>query len=418
MRFVSIALALTALLTGPPVALAQQTPEPGTPLAPLDPTLPTAPPATPPTTPPTNPPTTPPTGPPTEPPTTPPVNGGTQAPGHGANNPTAVGVCEVRGQVLAPSDFGIQAGLPLADMSAVRLADGRIRLYMFGQGRGIVSAVSTGPDGLSFIPEAGVRLPDGRGMPRAVVLPDGRIRLFHTSGDGIKSAVSPDGLTFVEEAGFRISKEQAGFVGTTVSATSGATVISLADGRYRMYFSDLPRPGDAPGGHLVKSAVSTDMLTWTMEAGVRLGPGAPVLSASAEHPFALPNPDGSVTLYYGKFSGPGLGVAEGMYISTSVDGLTFETETLGVSFGNDPDAIRLVDGTLMVYYGLFDPAIGGTINAAACPDPAVPATPTPATGAPGVTTDTPAATPVMPPADMPADGPAAVPARVRPIRVR
>ncbi len=112
------------------------------------------------------------------------------------------------------------------------------------------------------------------------------------------------------------------------------------------------------------------MLAWTVEAGVRLGAGAPVLTGSAEHPFALANPDGFVTLYYGKFGAAGK--PDGVYQSTSIDGLTFEEETLDVFFGNDPDALRRVDGTLVLYYGGFDPQVGGTINVAQCPDPGAP----------------------------------------------
>ena len=283
----------------------------------------------------------------------------------------ATGVCTVYGPVLGPTDFGVAAGEVLADTSGIRLADGRVRLYTFAQGRGIVSAVSITAEALAFAAEPGARLPDGSGMPRVVGLPDGRVRLFFTSGGGIKSATSADGLTFAVEPGFRITAEAADFGSTTARATSGATVARLADGRYRMYFSDLPRPGDPPGNHLVKSAVSSDMLTWTMEPGVRLGTGAPVLIGSAEHPFALPNPDGSVTLYHGKFGAEG-GAPEGLYQSTSIDGLRFEHEMLAVFFGNDPDALRLADGTLLLYYGGFDPQVGGTINVARCPDPAGP----------------------------------------------
>ena len=295
-------------------------------------------------------------GPPTEPPTTPPATG--------------TGICTIHGPVLGPTDFGVAAGAVLADTSAVRLADGRVRLYTFAQGLGIVSAVSLTAEGLTFVPEAGARLPDGSGMPRVVAIPGGGLRLFYTSTNDIKSAVSTDGLTFTVEPGFRITAEAAGFSNMTVAATSGATVTTLADGRFRMYFSDLPRPGDPPGQHLVKSAVSTDMLAWTVEAGVRIGPGAPVLTGSAEHPFALANPDGSVTVYYGKFGAAGS--PDGVYQSTSLDWLTFEQETLDVFFGNDPDALRLVDGTFVLYYGGFDPQIGGTINVARCPDPAAP----------------------------------------------
>ena len=148
---------------------------------------------------------------------------------------TAAGACTIVAQLLAPSDFGVAAGLPLADTSAVLLPDGRVRMYMCAQGVGFVSAVSVGTDGASFIPEAGARLPDGSGMPRAVATPDGGWRPFFISSDGIRSAVSTDGLNFTVEDGFRITAEAAEFTGSTAGgATSGATVTQLADGRYRM----------------------------------------------------------------------------------------------------------------------------------------------------------------------------------------
>ena len=282
---------------------------------------------------------------------------------------SVAGACTIVGPILSPSDFNVAAGLPVADASGVLLPNGRVRIYVFAQGRGVVSAVSVAPDGLSFVAEAGNRLPDGSGMPRMAANPSGGWRLFFTSGGGIQSAVSTDGLTFTVEAGFRVSSEAAGFTGAHAGgAVSGATVVRLPDGRYRMYFSDLPRPGDPPGGHTIKSAISTDQIRWTVEQGVRLGPGAPALTESSEHPFALPNPDGSVTLYYGRFGGAGSG-GEGIYHSTSADGLTFETETFDVFFGNDPDLVRLSDGTLVMYYGQFDPQTGGTINVATCPEP-------------------------------------------------
>jgi hypothetical protein len=85
----------------------------------------------------------------------------------------AAGACTIAGPVLGPTDFGIAAGQPLADGSAVLLPDGRVRMYIFAQGRGIVSAVSLTTEGVSFAAEPGNRLPDGSGMPRAVVNPDG-----------------------------------------------------------------------------------------------------------------------------------------------------------------------------------------------------------------------------------------------------
>ena len=292
---------------------------------------------------------------------------------------SAAGACTIVGPLLGPTDFGVAAGLPLADTSAVLLPDGRVRMYMFAQDRGIVSAISVSPAGDAFIPEAGERLPDGNGMPRVVAAPTGGWRMFFISQSGVRSAVSTDGLNFAIEPGFRITAEAAGVATSTAGAVSGVTVIQLADGRYRMYFGDLPLAGGSPGGHWIKSAVSIDQLIWTVEEGVRLGAGAPALTDSAEHPFALANPDGTMTLYYGKFTGPGSASAEGVYESTSADGLTFDTETYDIVFGNDPDALRLADGSLVVYYGQFDSAVGGTINLARCPDPSSGAT-TPTVG--------------------------------------
>ena len=125
-----------------------------------------------------------------------------------------------------------------------------------------------------------------------------------------------------------------------------------------------------------------------------------MLTESAEHPFALANPDGSVTLYYGKFTGPGSATTEGLYESTSADGLTFETETYDIFFGNDPDALRLADGSLVVYYGLFDPLVGGTINLARCTDPGTPAA-NPAPGQGTVTAPVPTPDPGTTPAPSP-----------------
>ena len=79
-------------------------------------------------------------------------------------------------------------------------------------------ALSLSPDGLTFTPEAGLRMPNGSGMPRIVSLPAGGVRLFYTSGNGIKSATSMDGLTFTDEPGFRITAQALGFTDTTVAA--------------------------------------------------------------------------------------------------------------------------------------------------------------------------------------------------------
>ncbi len=107
-----------------------------------------------------------------------PASPGTHAPASSAAS--AVGVCTISGPVLTPSDFGVPAGQPVADVSTTLLADGRIRMYAFAQGQGIRSAVSVSQDGLSLLPEVGARLADGAGMPRIVGGPVGGYRLFFT----------------------------------------------------------------------------------------------------------------------------------------------------------------------------------------------------------------------------------------------
>ncbi len=105
----------------------------------------------------------------------------------------------------------------VSDPALVRLNDGRVRMYYKGAtgpgGPGqsvhsVLSAIST--DGLLFKKE-GTRIdsqqtPD-RGwasVPEAIVLPDGRIRLYYVSDGldvkhGIVSAISDDGLSFTRE---------------------------------------------------------------------------------------------------------------------------------------------------------------------------------------------------------------------------
>lgn len=249
---------------------------------------------------------------------------------------------------------GVNAGLTgnavFADSTTIRLNDGRWRMYMFA-GNNIMSAISS--DGLSFTMESGARLPQGSGQSRALRLTDGRIRIYFSSSNGINSAVSSDdSTTFAVESGTRILASQAG-----MSQLTGPGIILLRDGRYRAYFSDLPIPGQGPLPHSVKSAISTDLVNWTVESGTRVGPGSS-LSGNAEHPCAILNSDGSTTIFYFRNSDFVL------YSSTSTDGLTFSTETsTGITQANDPDIVTLADGSVRLYYNWADTA-GGWVSSA------------------------------------------------------
>src|SRR5205085_3553153 len=72
---------------------------------------------------------------------------------------------------------------------------------------------------------------------------------------------------------------------------------------------------------------STDLLTWTMDPGVRIGAGAEI-AASGSHPVAIGNPDGSVTLYYSR-EGVFPQSAFFLWAATSPDGLRSEERRVG-----------------------------------------------------------------------------------------
>jgi hypothetical protein len=270
-------------------------------------------------------------------------------------------ICTSHGVFLEPPAFGVVIGEPLADPTTAVLDDGRIRLYAYAQGIGIVSAVSD--NGLSFTEEPGVRIPGMEaGQPRVWRLPDGRWRLYVSKTMEIASFTSEDGLIFTKDSGNRLTAEAAG-----LPAISSPAIVEVESGRWRMYYSTLAIPGAGPGGKRSGSATSTDLLTWTVDPGWRLGEGAPYLTDSAEHPFPVLDEDGTVSLFYGKFRASPGGALDGLYRAISADGLTFTEEAYtGLYFGNDPEVLRLPTGNRIVYYGDFDPAIGGRLLSAGC----------------------------------------------------
>jgi hypothetical protein len=250
----------------------------------------------------------------------------------------------LEGVRLAGASFGLAGTGPaqtMADSTTIRLLDGRWRMYVFA-GTAYGSAISS--DGLSFTAEPGFRLPPGSGQSRAIRLDDGRIRIYFNAAQGINSAVSSDdGTNFTIESGIRISAASAGMSGLT-----GPGIIKLRDGRYRAYFSDLPIPGQGVIPHSTKSAISSDLMNWTVESGTRVGPGS-TLSGNTEHPSAILNSDGSTTIFYFRNTNGGL------YSATSTDGLTFSTEAnTGITQANDPDIVALPDGTVRLYYNWLD----------------------------------------------------------------
>lgn len=233
-----------------------------------------------------------------------------------------------------------------ADATAAVMPDGRIRIY-WAAGEGLASAVSS--DGVHFTQEPGIRLQMSIGGPhiRVLALPDGRWRLFFTDqkNHGIGSAVSDNGLDFTVEPGLRVSVADAGV--STPDLSTG-DVIKLPDGRWRMYFSSfsfVPRPPEKVH-EVIKSAVSSDLLTWTVESGIRVG-GTTGITGSGEHPSAIQRSDGTIALFYGR------PVPFHAYVSLSHDGLTFTQELPVVDEVLDVAAVPRPDGSALVYYGTY-----------------------------------------------------------------
>jgi hypothetical protein len=248
-----------------------------------------------------------------------------------------------------------------ADPTAIKIDEG-IRVYHAPNGNScpeveVSDSVVVPLEGGEAVKDDGFRFdPAGYAGPhkRIYRLTDGRYRMyFHTRFDakqqGIGSAVSEDGLTFTEEPGLRISAKDAGFEPSM--HLSPGDIVRTSDGRYRMYFSTLGwMSTGALTSETVKSAISDDLVTWTVEEGDRLGGSSKI--SGGEHPSAIVNPDGSVTLFYGR------NINFGLYYSTSLDGLTFEKEERLKNATLDSAFLLQPDGTLIGFIGQRDDKTG------------------------------------------------------------
>ena len=258
----------------------------------------------------------------------------------------------------------IPTGAAIADNTSYLMEDGRVRLYFIASwhssqpptpdngspANGVHSAVSN--DGETFILEEGIRIGAAAGHPKLFQLDTGPIRMFHLVMDGLGSHYAEDGLTFTEEEGIRLLSADAG-----MDRVGGLSVIQLPDGTYRGYFSNLGEPGVPPSETTtqIKSAVSPDLLEWTVEDGVRIGDGAPTLTDKSRQPFALRRADTCVTLFYYQVATPPTKI----YYATSTDGLTFDSQGRLEIEGYDgpeagPNIQRLSDGSYIMFFDARD----------------------------------------------------------------
>ena len=264
---------------------------------------------------------------------------GPSQPGSGSTAPSTstvktAAIFKRVGIALSADTFGSD-GKQVADVTAVRLANGRVRLYAFVAPSGIRSALSTDATGTKFVADPGVRLDWAPGgQTRAYALGGSRVRLFYLDGGSIKSAISPDGLTFTDE-GARITTADAGF------EPGGLSVVKLAGG-YRGYFSNLEKPG-IRAERIARTATSPDMLKWTVGPYVAGAQGS--IAKGASHPFAIASGK-TIALYYNGDRGSFYGLLR----STSTDGVTFKNERAIMKTAGDPQLLALPGKTLL-YYG-------------------------------------------------------------------
>lgn len=187
--------------------------------------------------------------------------------------------------------------------------------------------------------EPGPRLQGSRALdsskvqgPCIVRIPGGGFRLFYTAVGPAKpfptcqgyllSAISDDGLVFHTEPGIRLAPQPA--LPHMCLRVLVPSIVQLADSRWRMYF-EARGPADRPT--VICSAVSSDMLNWELEGGIRLQrPGG------LGGPRYLPLPDGRGRLYcFGADHGQGGSIGEkrpiqGVLSAITSDGLQFELE--------------------------------------------------------------------------------------------
>ena len=188
-------------------------------------------------------------------------------------------------------------------------------------------------------PDPGVRLQGSRDLDRSklqgpciVPVPSGGFRLFYTAVGPEKpyrncqgyilSAVSDDGLEFRTEPGIRLAPQPD--VPHMALRLIAPTITQCSDGRWRMYVESR---GTADRPTVICSAVSSDMLHWEHEEGIRLesrgGVGGPRY---------LPLSDGRGRLYcFDSEFGPegpqsGERLSQNIVSAVTSDGLNFEFE--------------------------------------------------------------------------------------------
>lgn len=121
--------------------------------------------------------------------------------------------------------------VPGTDPGAAQLTDGSWLLAIPLGREGI--QIYRSADGVQF--DLLGQIPEARGMPDLLVLPDGRVRMYVGGGE-LAAFISDDGgRTWDRESGFRLTVE-----GPPVPS-GGATVVRLPDGRWVLFYIGIER---------------------------------------------------------------------------------------------------------------------------------------------------------------------------------
>jgi len=203
---------------------------------------------------------------------------------------------------------GSVIGGAFADADVVTLGNGQHRMYysvesetpdFHGQ---VYSAISS--DGINWIQEAGERK-SLMTFPDVVSLPDGRFRMyFQNRNHVIASAISSDGLNFTDEPGVRVDAVVSGY---TVDEIGGQSTMILPDGTYLMVYGGLQYnkkwSDNVPNDKVANSfyATSKDGLSWT-KRGLAVSSDNNTLRGWLDGA-ELVNFDGQIRLYFWSYFG-------------------------------------------------------------------------------------------------------------------